>query len=73
MLHDVGDLTPVITRARALYPELAEAIGPELVDRARRPVSVTDRALRMNRRPTRVTGAPRPEARPSRARAAVAS
>ena len=34
MVHDVGDLTPVITRARALYPELAKKIGPDLVDRA---------------------------------------
>ena len=34
MLHDIGDLTPVITRARALYPELAKAIGPDLVNRA---------------------------------------
>lgn len=34
MLHDIGDLTPVITRARAMYPELAKAIGPDLVDRA---------------------------------------
>jgi tripartite ATP-independent transporter DctP family solute receptor len=34
VVHDVGDLTSVITKARALYPELAKAIGPDLVDRA---------------------------------------
>lgn len=33
-VHDIGDLTPVITKARAMYPELAKKIGPDLVDRA---------------------------------------
>ena len=33
-VHDIGDLTPVITKARAMYPELAKKIGPDLVNRA---------------------------------------
>jgi len=33
-VHDIGDLSPVIKKARAIYPELAKKIGPDLVNRA---------------------------------------
>jgi TRAP-type C4-dicarboxylate transport system substrate-binding protein len=33
-VHNIGDLSPVIKKARAIYPELAKKIGPDLVKRA---------------------------------------
>jgi tripartite ATP-independent transporter DctP family solute receptor len=33
-VHNIGDLSPVIKKARAIYPELAKKIGPDLVRRA---------------------------------------